>query len=60
MKYTLGKDWKFSSWTTFKKGQVVDVTPEKVEWFEANGYGEKKSKKTKNIKEDGDINKSRD
>lgn len=60
MKYTLSKDWKFSNWTTFKKGQVVDVTPEQVEWFDKNGYGEKKSKKSKKIKEDGNINKSGD
>ena len=60
MKYTLGKDWKRSINKTFKAGQTLDITPELGKWFDENGYGEKKIKKTKKVKEDGNDNKSGD
>ena len=60
MKYTLGKDWKRSINKTFKAGQTLDITPELGQWFDENGYGEKKIKKTKKVKEDGNDNQSGD
>ena len=60
MKYTLGKDWKRSIYKTLKAGQTLDITPELGQWLDDNGYGEKKIKKTKKEKEDGNDNKSGD
>lgn len=60
MKYTLGKDWKRSIYKTLKAGQTLDITPELGQWLNDNGYGEKKIKKTKKVKEDGNDNKSGD
>lgn len=60
MEYTIYKDWERSTNRVFKAGATLDVTPELAQWFDENGYGEKKSKKPKKIKEDGDINSASD
>ena len=59
MEYKLQKDWDRNG-RIFKEGQTLDITQELAQWLDENGYGKKKSKKPKKVKEDGNINSSRD
>jgi hypothetical protein len=58
MKFELKRKYVVNEHKTLKAGQVMDVTQEKYEWLEKNGYGEpekikvKKETKTKKAQEE--------
>ncbi len=47
MKFELKRSYKVNEHKTLQAGQVMDVTQEKYEWLEENGYGEPKKTKEK-------------
>ena len=47
MKFELKRSYKVNEHKTLQAGQVMDVTQEKYEWLEVNGYGEPKKTKEK-------------
>lgn len=55
MKYTLKKDWISPGGNIFKKGRILDVTPE---WIEAVEGSEETKKVVKTKKEDKDGDNS--
>ena len=58
MKFELKRRYIVNSIKTLEAGAVIDVTQEKYEWLEKNGYGEpekikvKKETKTKKAQEE--------
>ena len=58
MKFELKRRYVVNSIKTLEAGAVIDVTQEKYEWLEKNGYGEpektkiKKETKTKKVASD--------
>jgi hypothetical protein len=58
MKFELKRRYVVNSIKTLEAGAIIDVTQEKYEWLEKNGYGEpekikvKKETKTKKAQEE--------
>tara|TARA_R100000664_G_C2694676_1_gene97381 strand:- start:93 stop:266 length:174 start_codon:yes stop_codon:yes gene_type:complete len=50
MKFELKRKYIVNSIKTLEAGAVIDVTEEKYEWLEKNGYGEPEEKKEKKTK----------